>query len=100
VKSIGSYCFLGCSSLIIITVPDSVQSIGKYYFSKYSSLISIIIPNSIHLIGLNSFEGCLSLQNFSISIQNPPKIQIWKFQKSFFPHATNDVFKGCPFNLI
>jgi hypothetical protein len=53
------------------------------------------------LIGQHFFVGCLSLHNFSISFQNPPKIPSYlNQQKPFFPHAITDIFNGWPFDLI
>ena len=47
VTSLGDYCFLRCSSLTSITIPNSVTSLGYECFSDCSSLTSITIPNSV-----------------------------------------------------
>ena len=43
VIGIGDWTFFLCSSLISITIPDSVTSIGSFAFSGCSSLISITV---------------------------------------------------------
>lgn len=57
VTEINSYAFYGCTSLVSITLPNSVTSIGSYAFCNCTSLMSITIPNSITSIYTNAFNG-------------------------------------------
>ncbi|KAK8834314.1 hypothetical protein M9Y10_000521 [Tritrichomonas musculus] len=66
VDSIGDYAFYGCSSLTLITIPSSVTKIGDYAFSTCSSLAQISISSSVATIGLNAFALCSSLAQISI----------------------------------
>ena len=55
-----------CSSLEIITIPDSVTTIGSYVFESCSSLETIIIGKNDTTIGSYAFSSCSSLKNITI----------------------------------
>ena len=66
VTSIGISAFENCKNLKNITIPNSVTSIGKFAFNNCSSLERIIIPNSISTIDSSTFQYCESLTNVII----------------------------------
>jgi len=66
ITSIGTGTFLGCNSLINITIPDSMTSIGKYAFKNCINLTNIIIPDSVTSIGEYAFYNCSSIINITI----------------------------------
>ena len=66
VKSIGSYAFMGCSSLTSIRIPNSVTSIGRDAFRGCSSLESITIPSNVTFIGDGAFYDCYALTRITI----------------------------------
>jgi hypothetical protein len=57
----GSPSYIGCSTLIGITIPNSVTSIGNYAFRDCSRLASVTIPNSVTSIEYFAFKDCTSL---------------------------------------
>ena len=65
-ERIGSDAFEDCTSLTIITIPNSVIEIGGYAFRNCTSLTSITIPNSVTSIGECAFDGCTSLTSVTI----------------------------------
>ena len=63
---IGYKAFSGCKSLTKITIPNSVTNIGKEAFSSCKSLTEITIPNSVTSIEENAFSYCDSLTKITI----------------------------------
>ena len=59
-------CFTGSTSLISITIPNSVTRIDSWAFHNCTSLTSIIIPDSVTTIGDLTFYNCTSLESITI----------------------------------
>src|SRR5262245_12609425 len=60
VNRIVDYAFIH-STLIGITIPDSVTDIDSYAFAYCTALASVTIPASVTSIGAYAFYGCSSL---------------------------------------
>ena len=58
--------FEKCSSLINITIPDSVTGIGEKAFYNCAKLTSVTIPNSLTTIGEKAFYNCKKLTNITL----------------------------------
>ena len=58
--------FYGNTTLISVTIGNSVTSIGNYAFRSCSGFTSIEIPNSVTSIGDNAFYGCSGLTSATI----------------------------------
>ena len=71
VKTIGESAFSGCASLISINIPDGVKNIDRYAFSGCTSLSSVTIPDSVTNIGYQAFTGCKNLTDITVSENNP-----------------------------
>ena len=66
VTSIGSQAFQYKSSLISVTIPNSITNIGNRAFRYCKSLTFVTIPNTITNIGERTFEGCKSMTSIII----------------------------------
>lgn len=66
IKSIGSYAFMNCKSLVSTNIPDGITRIGTCTFANCKSLTSIDIPNSVTSIGQYAFQDCSALTSVTI----------------------------------
>ena len=74
VTSIGFGAFLGCFSLVSITIPDGVTSIGDYAVNFCYSLTSITIPDSVTSIGSYAFNSCYGMAEYHLKPTTPPTL--------------------------
>ena len=79
--SLGHSCFMGCSNLTEITLPQGTVDLRKWTFSYCSSLRKVVIPDSVTQIGQGVFLNCSSLQELVI----PSSVQT----------IGSGVFEGC-----
>jgi hypothetical protein len=66
VTSIGDWAFFYRTSLVSVTIPDSVTSIEECAFLGCTNLTSVTIPNSFTGIEVSAFEGCTNLASITI----------------------------------
>ncbi len=70
VMYIGESAFRGCIGLTSINIPSSVTFINNWAFYGCSSLTSITIPNSVTRIGIEVFCYCTSLTTITVESGN------------------------------
>ena len=63
VTTISPYAFMDCSSIVSITIPDSISTIGEQAFSGCAGLTSLTIPNGVTEIQSGTFLGCSGLSS-------------------------------------
>lgn len=66
VTAIGDCCFLDCSGLTTVILPEGIISIGEEAFSGCTSIRGIFIPEGVTHIGKHAFLRCVSLEAISI----------------------------------
>ncbi len=69
-KSIATYAFYNCTSLVSIEIPEGVEKIGKGAFYNCTKLVNVEIPASVTTIGLNVFSSCTSLERITVAEGN------------------------------
>ena len=61
-QAIGSAAFYGCSSLVEVTLPETLTYIGSYTFFNCTNLKEINIPDGVKNIFNNTFYRCPNLE--------------------------------------
>ena len=65
--SVGNNAFYECTSLVSVTIPDSVIRIGDDAFTFCESVPCIVIPDSVTSIGDLAFQDCAGLKEVTLS---------------------------------
>ena len=67
IQYIGNNAFEGCSSLVEISISDSVKSISSNAFANCSSLKSVQLGESITSLAMGIFENCTALTSIEMN---------------------------------
>ena len=104
VTTLEDYCFSGCTGLTSITIPNSVTSLGEYCFNGCTGLTSITIPNSVTSLGDYCFEDCSGLTNIKMKSSTPPSTSYGPFSGCsrlttvYVPKGAKEAYKVVPWN--
>ncbi len=63
VETIAKNAFKGNTSLVSVSIPDTVKTIERFVFTHCTSLTSIIIPDSVTYLAPSVFSGCSALES-------------------------------------
>ena len=72
--------FDGCSDLITVVLPSTIENIGINSFAKCFKLKSIIIPQSVESISRAAFANCTSLSEITLP-ENMEMIEEYTFSE-------------------
>lgn len=61
VTSIASHVFQNDTTLVSVTIPDTVLTLGDYTFEGDTALTSIVVPDSVTTLGNNDFQNDTAL---------------------------------------
>lgn len=62
--ALGTYCFSGCNSLAAVTIPESITTLPNYCMTNCSNLRSFTLPINATSTGTDCFYGCSKLGEF------------------------------------
>lgn len=87
VKTIGTYAFKLCESLISVNLPNTIEIIGHYAFGQCRNLTNINISNYVRIIGVGAFSECKSLT----SINLPNTIEVIERYAFYYCHSLTNI---------
>lgn len=65
-RGLADYCFQGCINLQNISIPDKVNSIPQYCFNGCTSLSKVVLPKNLATIKAYAFQKCTGLYDIII----------------------------------
>lgn len=96
---IESHCFQNCTNLQTINIPDSVDYIQTNAFSNCSGLTSVSIGSGCTYIGSSAFSDCRSVEQITVNASTPPTLGLYAFKNCnnleyiFVPSGSVDTYK-------
>lgn len=66
--------FSGCSSLIDINIPDTIETVFEDSFNGCSSLTALTFSSNLTGFGRRACSGCTNLTSFTCYATTPPKV--------------------------
>jgi len=94
VTTIGTFAFIHCSNLVIVSIPNSIAAIHDWAFAWCPSLSSISIPNSVTIIGNHVFDNCASLSDVYVGWTEPLSVPPFVFLSSPISNANLHIPEG------
>lgn len=89
------------SRFSLINIGNGVTSIGEAVFRNCSSVVGITLPETIANIGISAFEGCSKLTNITCFAVVPPVIhestfenKTYNYANLFIPENTKEVYQA------
>ncbi len=97
VVKIAGAAFYGCSSITMVTIPNTVEEIDWFAFSFTSAMTSLNIPASVTTIGNRALAHPNGRTTLTVDAANP----IYKSENNgIIEKATNKLVAGCATTVI
>ena len=71
VTSVGNYAFRNDTSLVSLSLPNSMRKIGEYAFRK-AKIKTLTIPENVDTIGQSAFYDCAQIASVTCLATTPP----------------------------
>ena len=88
ITSIPDYAFYNCTSLITITIPETVTSIGRDAFYNCRSLTTVVIESQYAYNNATSTSACGNLLRYAQTVKVPTSI-VNAYDNSYLESETN-----------
>ena len=92
VRRIGMNSFRNCSSLMSISIPETVEYIGNQAFRECSKLKKLVIPGSVKAVYPLAFADCTGLEQVDISNDT----DLYKGSNPYKYESDSATFFNCP----
>lgn len=76
---IGDSTFDRCTNLATLNLPESLTTIGNMSFEKCTKLSSFVMPSSVTNIGGSAFNGCTGITTIIFESTAAPNLDVWGF---------------------
>ena len=93
-NAIGHSMFMGCTSLVNISIPDGITKVDHNAFEGCTSLVEIVIPYGTERINSRAFKDCKNLKKIDI----PDTIIVFERYAFHYCSSLEEIY--IPSNLI
>lgn len=96
VKLIGDHAFSGCSTIVKVHMPNTVETIYSFIFSNCANLETVEMSKSLKSMGQYIFHSCPKLKKISLP-DSLTSLEHWTFQSCsnleevYFPSSITDI---------
>lgn len=91
--SFGQQAFIGCTSLVTVTLPNTVTNLSNNVFKNCTSLKTVVLSTSLTTVDSSTFIGCTNLE--TVSFVGTPSETLMSATSTAAPNATIATLTAC-----